>query len=173
MEKPSSKRTRDLGDIQAATKAEDHPSGKTKRLEASDLFWQKRNRQSSSGHKRRIDLMEYGNKNYFVEKFLIVFFILWGIATIFNVAYSAELEIIPVQQKVLPNGNAYGLESGIYFKLTDLQPFIMYKLQYSEDLKKWKDLVQLGTYKMAMTSPYYTWDQLPKNKCFFRIVEAW
>jgi hypothetical protein len=117
--------------------------------------------------------MKYGNQNYFVEKALIVFFILWGIATIVNVAYSAELEIVPVQQKTLPNGNAYGLESGIYFELKDLQPFIMYKLEYSKDLKNWTELVQLGTYKMAMTSPYYTWSQLPKDKCFFRIVEAW
>ena len=31
--------------------------------------------------------MKYGNQNYFVEKSLIVFFILWGIATIFKVAY--------------------------------------------------------------------------------------
>ena len=117
--------------------------------------------------------MKYGNQNYFVEKAIIVFFVLWGIATIFNVANAAELEIVPVKQKVLPNGNAYGLESGIYFELTDLQPFIMYKLQYSEDLKKWKDLVWLGTYKMAMTSPYFTWDQLPPHQCFFRIEEAW
>ena len=117
--------------------------------------------------------MKYGNQNYFVEKAIIIFFVLWGIATIVNVAYSAELEIVPVQQKVLPNGNAYGLESGIYFELTDLQPFIMYKLQYSEDLRKWTDMVHLGTYKMAMTSPYYTWDELPPHKCFFRIVVAW
>ena len=86
---------------------------------------------------------------------------------------AASLKIVPVQQKTLPNGNAYGLESGIYFELTDLQPFIMYKLQYSDDFKKWTDLVHLGTYKMSMTSPYWTWNQLPPHKCFFRIVEAW
>ena len=67
---------------------------------------------------------------------------------------AASLELKVMQQKTLPNGNAYGLESGIYFELTDLEPFIMYKLQYSEDLKSWTDLVHLGTYKMAMTSPY-------------------
>ena len=117
--------------------------------------------------------MKYGNQNYFVEKAIIVFFVLWGIATIFNVANAAELEIVPVKQKVLPNGNAYGLESGIYFKLKNLEPFIMYKLQYSEDLVKWTDMVHLGTYKMAMTSPYYTWNELPSRLCFFRIVEAW
>ena len=117
--------------------------------------------------------MKYGNQNYFVEKAIIVFFVLWGIATIFNVANGAELELIVKQQKTLPNGNAYGLESGIYFKLTNLEPFIMYKLQYSEGLKNWTDMVHLGTYKMAMTSPYYTWKELPPHKCFFRIVVAW
>ena len=86
---------------------------------------------------------------------------------------AASLELKVKQQKTLPNGNAYGLESGIYFELTDLEPFVMYKLQYSEDLKKWKDLGWLGTYKMAMTSPYFTWDQLPPHQCFFRIEEAW
>jgi len=86
---------------------------------------------------------------------------------------AASLELKVMQQKVLPNGNAYGLESGIYFELTDLEPFVMYKLQYSEDLKKWTDMVHLGTYQMAMTSPYYTWNELPPSKCFFRIVVAW
>jgi len=31
--------------------------------------------------------MKYGNQNHFVEKVLIVLFVLWGIATIFKVAY--------------------------------------------------------------------------------------
>ena len=86
---------------------------------------------------------------------------------------AASLELKVKQQKTLPNGNAYGLGSGIYFELTDLEPFIMYKLQYSQDLKKWADLVHLGTYKIAITSPYWTWDELPPHGCFFRIVEAW
>ena len=51
-------------------------------------------------------------------------------------ANAASLELIVKKQKTLPNGNAYGLESGIYFELTDLEPFVMYKLQYSEDLLK-------------------------------------
>lgn len=88
-------------------------------------------------------------------------------------ANAAHLELIIKNQKTLPNGKAYGLESGIYFELTDLEPFIMYKLQYSEDLKNWTDLVHLGTYKMAMTSPYWTWNELPPHQCFFRIVVAW
>ena len=32
-------------------------------------------------------LMKYGNQNYFVEKLLITFFVLWGIAIIINHAY--------------------------------------------------------------------------------------
>ena len=32
-------------------------------------------------------LMKYGNQNYFVEKAIIVFFVLWGIATILVVAW--------------------------------------------------------------------------------------
>ena len=102
-----------------------------------------------------------------MKKLFLLFFL-------FSVSLNAaNLKIVPVQQKTLPNGNAYGLESGIYFELTNLEPFIMYKLQYSEDLKKWTDLVHLGTYKMSMTSPYWTWDELPPQQCFFRIVVAW
>ena len=102
-----------------------------------------------------------------MKKLFLLFFL-------FSVSLNAaNLKIVPVQQKTLPNGNAYGLKSGIYFELTNLQPFIMYKLQYSEDLRKSTDLVHLGTYKMAMTSPYWTWDELPPQQCFFRIVVAW
>jgi len=86
---------------------------------------------------------------------------------------AAHLEIIPVKQKTLPNGKAYGLESGIYFELTNIEPFIMYKLQYSKDLKSWTDLVNLATHKTSMTSPYWAWDELPKHKCFFRLIVAW
>ena len=102
-----------------------------------------------------------------MKKLILLFFL-------FSVSLNAaNLKIVPVQQKALSNGNAYGLESGIYFELTNLEPFIMYKLQYSEDLRKWTDLVHLGTYKMAMTSPYWTWDELQPQQCFFRIVVAW
>ena len=51
-------------------------------------------------------------------------------------ANAASLELIVKKQKTLPNGNAYGLESGIYFELTDLEPFVMYKLQYSRRLEE-------------------------------------
>ena len=85
----------------------------------------------------------------------IITFLLAAVVYVFNpMAKAASLELKVKQQKVLPNGNAYGLESGIYFELTDLEPFVMYKLQYSEDLKKWTDMVHLGTYEIAMTSPY-------------------
>ena len=104
----------------------------------------------------------------FVMKKIIIF-LLVCIASV----NAATLELKVKQQKVLPNGKAYGLESGIYFELTNLEPFIMYKLQYSEDFKSWTDLVNLGTYKMAMTSPYWTWNELPPHQCFFRIVVAW
>ena len=104
----------------------------------------------------------------------IITFLLAAVVYVFNpIAKAASLELKVKQQKVLPNGNAYGLESGIYFELTDLEPFVMYKLQYSEDLKKWTDMVHLGTYEIAMTSPYYTWKELPPHQCFFRIVVAW
>ena len=41
---------------------------------------------------------------------------------------AASLELEVMKQKALPNGNTYGLPSGIYFKLKDLHPFVMYKL---------------------------------------------
>ena len=88
-------------------------------------------------------------------------------------ANAASLELKVQNQKINSNGIPYGSPGGIYFELTDLEPFIMYKLQYSEDFKSWTDLVNLGTYKMAMTSPYWTWNELPPHQCFFRIVVAW
>ena len=84
----------------------------------------------------------------------------------------ASTNAASLELKVKTRAENRGL-NGIYFELTDLEPFIMYKLQYSEDLDKWTDLVQLGTYKMAMTSPYWTWNELPPHQCFFRIVVAW
>ena len=104
-----------------------------------------------------------------MKKVIITFCFLTCVA--FVNAASLELEVM--KQKTLPNGNTYGLPSGIYFKPKDLHPFVMYKLQYSEDLKKWTDMVYLGTHAISMTSPFYTWDELPPHSCFFRIVEAW
>jgi|TARA_R110000824_G_scaffold131775_1_gene294026 hypothetical protein len=102
-----------------------------------------------------------------MKKLFLLFFL-------FSVSLNAaDLKLVPVQQKTLPNGLAYGLESGIYFELTNIEPFIMYQLQYSKDLKSWTDLVNLATYKTSMTSPYWTWDELPPHKCFFRLMVAW
>tara|TARA_R100001463_G_scaffold71140_2_gene124897 strand:+ start:72 stop:389 length:318 start_codon:yes stop_codon:yes gene_type:complete len=86
---------------------------------------------------------------------------------------AASLKIINVKQKTLSNGRAYGLEGGIYFEVKDAEPLIMYKIQYSKDLKNWTDLVQVTTWYNSITSPYYTWDKLPKDKCFFRIIRGY
>ena len=62
--------------------------------------------------------MKYGNQNYFVEKVLIVFFILWSIATIFKVAYghtnithTKEAKIIAIT--ILAEARGEG-EAGMY-----------------------------------------------------------
>ena len=86
---------------------------------------------------------------------------------------AASLELKVMKQKTLPNGRPYGLAGGIYFEVKDMEPLIMYTIQYSVDLKAWTDLVQVATWYKSMTSPYWTWDQLPRDKCFFRIIEAW
>jgi len=84
----------------------------------------------------------------------------------------ASTNAASLELKVKTRAENRGL-NGIYFELTDLEPFIMYKLQYSEDLKKWTDMVHLGTYEIAMTSPLYRWEQLPPYHCLFRVVAAW
>ena len=97
-----------------------------------------------------------------MKKLFLLFFL-------FSVSLNAaNLKIVPVQQKTLPNGNAYGLESGIYFELTNLQPFIMYKLQYSEDLRKW-------TWEEIESTPgrlaaQIVFNQLIRNKFFMWFV---
>ena len=62
--------------------------------------------------------MKYGNQNYFVEKTLIAFFVLWGIATIFKVAYghtnithTRETKIIAIT--ILAEARGEG-EKGMY-----------------------------------------------------------
>ena len=86
---------------------------------------------------------------------------------------AASLELKVMKQKTLPNGRPYGLAGGIYFEVKDMEPLIMYKIQYSVDLKTWTDLVQVATWYKSTTSPYWTWGELPRDKCFFRIIEAW
>ena len=104
-----------------------------------------------------------------MKKLITLFLLVASVACV----PAASLELKVVHQKTLPNGRPYGSAGGIYFELKDLQPFVMYKLQYSKDFKSWTDLVHLGTYKTAMISPLWHWNELPKDKCFFRIVEAW
>tara|TARA_B110001454_G_scaffold217086_1_gene241634 strand:+ start:237 stop:521 length:285 start_codon:yes stop_codon:yes gene_type:complete len=74
--------------------------------------------------------------------------------------------------KLISKGKTAGLPSGLYFELTNMEPFIMYKLEYSEDLIKWKEMVRVGTYSTHMKSPFWAWDELPPQKCFFRLVLA-
>ena len=53
-----------------------------------------------------------------------------------------KLEIKRVYQKVVEaTGEPYGSPGGIYFKYTGLDPFIMYGLEYSYDMKKWTCLL--------------------------------
>ena len=55
-----------------------------------------------------------------------------------------KLEIKLVKQKVVEaTGKKYGSLGGIYFKYTGLDPFIMYGLEYSQDMKTWTHLYNL------------------------------
>ena len=74
--------------------------------------------------------------------------------------------------KLITKEKTAGLPSGLYFQIDDIEPFIMYKLQYSEDLITWHEMVRLGTHKTSMVSPFWGWDELPPQKCFFRLVLA-
>jgi hypothetical protein len=85
-----------------------------------------------------------------------------------------KIAIHRVYQKVVEaTGQPYGSPGGIYFKYTDLEPFIMYGLQYSYDMKTWTDMYNFGTVGISTTSPLIHWDELPPGKCFFRIVVKW
>ena len=103
-------------------------------------------------------------------KKLIALILLFGLVACVP---AASLELKVMKQKTLPDGRPYGLAGGIYFEVKDLEPLVMYKIQYSKDFNNWIDLVQVTTWYNSMTSPYWTWDELPKDKCFFRIIEAW
>jgi hypothetical protein len=111
---------------------------------------------------------------------LVVFILL---AALVNVN-AASITMKVLQQKPFPNGQTYAVDAkgdwvpsvrggGIYFEVKDIEPLIMYKIQYSTDLKNWIDLIQVVAWYNSTTSPYYGWHELPKNKCFFRIIEAW
>jgi len=59
---------------------------------------------------------------------------------------------------------------GLYFKIKEINPYILYEIQSSEDLIKWKSMVRVGSYKTEMESPLFEWRTLPPRNCFFRII---
>ena len=92
-----------------------------------------------------------------------------------TVAVSAapKLKIHHVHQKKTEVGRLYGSPGGIYFSYTDLEPLILYSLQYSRDMKTWTDLYNFGVFGDSTTSPLFDWDKLPSEKCFFRVIKLW
>jgi hypothetical protein len=90
-------------------------------------------------------------------------------SAIVNAAPKMEIKI--AHQKVTPLGHPYGSPGGIYFKITDIDPLLPYWVQYSQDLKNWKDLYNFGSFGDKSTSPLFHWYELPPEKCFFRIVQ--
>ena len=85
-----------------------------------------------------------------------------------------KLEIKRVHQKeVEATGAPYGSPGGIYFKYTGLDPFIMYGLEYSHDMKTWTHIYNFGTVGVNTTSPLFHWYQVPPQKCFYRIKQLW
>ena len=86
---------------------------------------------------------------------------------------AATLKINVVHRKTMPDGRPYGAAGGIYFDVKDMHPVVIYKIQYSKDFKQWHDLEQIATWYDAITSALWHWHELPKHKCFFRIIEAW
>ena len=79
---------------------------------------------------------------------------------------------ISMQENVIMYMEDYGVPGVLFVPAIVLE--ILFPLLLIVGYKtKWADLVHLGTYKIAMTSPYWTWDELPPHGCFFRIVEAW
>ncbi len=85
-----------------------------------------------------------------------------------------KIEIHRVYQKVVEaTGQPYGSPGGIYFKCTNINPFIMYAVQYSPDMTAWTDLYNFGSVGTKTTSPLFHWYQLPPGNCFFRIIELW
>jgi len=90
------------------------------------------------------------------------------------VTAAPKLEIKLVKQKVVEaTGQPYGSPGGIYFKHTNINPFILYAVQYSHDMKTWTHLYNFGSVATDTTSPLFHWYQLPPGKCFFRIIELW
>ena len=90
-----------------------------------------------------------------------------------SVAQSVSLEIKLAYQKVTEKGRPYGSPGGIYFEIKDIDPLMPYWVQYSQDLKVWKDLYNFGSFGDNSTSPLFHWYELPPEKCFFRIIQKW
>lgn len=84
-----------------------------------------------------------------------------------------KLEIHIVKQKKTPAGRLYGSPGGLYFSYTNLNPFLMYALQYSEDMKTWNDIYNFGSAGNDTTSHLFDWSNLPSDKCFFRVISKW
>ena len=90
-----------------------------------------------------------------------------------SIAQAVSLEIKLVLQKVTATGTPYGSPGGIYFEIKDIAPFVPYWVQYSHDLKIWKDLYNFGSFGNNSTSPIFHWNELPPGKCFFRIIQKY
>ena len=84
-----------------------------------------------------------------------------------------KVKIHHVQQKKTEVGRLYGSRGGIYFSYTNLEPLILYSLQYSSDMKTWTNLYNFGVFGDSTTSPLFDWYKLPSEKCFFRIIKNW
>ena len=89
------------------------------------------------------------------------------------IAQSVSLQIKVAHQKVTATGTPYGSPGGIYFEIKDIDPFVPYWVQYSHDLKIWKDLYNFGSFGNNSTSPIFHWNELPPGKCFFRIIQKY
>ena len=89
------------------------------------------------------------------------------------VSAAPKLKIHIVHQKKTKIGRLYGSPGGVYFSYTGLDPFIMYGLEYSQDMKKWTHIYNFGTAGDSTTSHLFDWSELPEGKCFFRIVKLW
>ena len=90
-----------------------------------------------------------------------------------SIAQAVSLEIKLAYQKVTEKGQPYGSPGGIYFEIKDIDPFLPYWVQYSHDFKKWEDLYNFGSFGDNSTSPLFHWNELPPDKCFFRIIQKW
>ena len=90
-----------------------------------------------------------------------------------SIAQAVSLEIKLAYQKVTEKGRPYGSPGGIYFEIKDMDPLLPYWVQYSHDFKVWKDLYNFGSFGDNSTSPIFHWNELPPDKCFFRIIQKW